>query len=336
MATSGTRPRRASSSGGDRSAAANELLALARAPSPRSRRARPVQRPPSFLREAIDTLDGTVQGLVARGQAGSLDDRDPDYIEGQMRWMAPLVDYYFRAEVRNLDRIPTRGGALLVGNHSGGLVTPDTWSMLVNFYRHFGTARPAYALAHNLVLGMPILGDWLRKLGTLPAHPDSARRALRRGATVLVYPGGDEDVFRSWQDRNRIQLARRSGFIRLALQERVPIYPIVSVGGHETALVLGDGRQIAHLFGLERFRIKSMPLVVAPPWGISPGDLLFHLPLPAKITTEIGEPIDFHRQYGELDHRDPEVVWACYHLVERRMQDILDGLAKERKLPVIG
>lgn len=316
-------------------AAARDLLALAAAP-PRARRR--AARPPSrgVLREVIDTLDGTVQGVVERGRHGSLDDRDPAFIDAQLRWLQPVADIYFRGEVRDIERIPSAGPVLVVGNHSGGLATPDTWVFMVNFMRHFGSGREAYALAHNLVMGLPGLGTWLRKVGTLPAHPDAARDALRRDAAVLVYPGGDEDVFRPWSDRNRIRLARRTGFIRLALQERVPVQPVVSVGGHETVFIAGDGRGLAHALGLERFRIKALPVVLGPPWGVSPGDMLLHLPLPAKITVQVGEPIDFHARFGRLDPRDPEVLWACYHYVERRMQTILDGLAAERRLPVLG
>jgi 1-acyl-sn-glycerol-3-phosphate acyltransferase len=323
-------PRKSSSRRASR-AVADDLLALAAAPPPR--RSSP---PPSVLREIIDTLDGTVQGVVERGRHGSLDDRDPAWIETQLRWLEPIADIYFRGEVRNIERIPASGPVLVVGNHSGGLATPDTWVFMVNFMRHFGTAREAHALAHNVVMGLPLVGTWLRRAGTLPAHPDAARAALRRGASVLVYPGGDEDVFRPWSARNQIRLAGRTGFIRLALQERVPVQPVVSIGGHETVFVASDGRRLARILGLERFRLKALPLMVGPPWGISPGDFLLHWPLPAKITVQVGEPIDFQARFGALDARDPEVIWACYHYVERRMQSMLDTLAEERRLPVLG
>jgi 1-acyl-sn-glycerol-3-phosphate acyltransferase len=291
---------------------------------------------PPLIREAIDTIDGRVMGLVEKGRHGSLAERDAEFIERQLGILGPLTDLYFRGEVRGLDNIPAEGPVLIVGNHSGGLVTPDTWVFETNFFRHFGVARPTYALAHNVVMGLPVIGTFLRRMGSLPAHPDSARIALREGAAVLVYPGGDEDVFRPWSERNRIHLARRTGFIRLALQERVPIAPVVSIGGHETVYIPSDGRALARRLGLERIRVKSLPMVFGLPWGISPGDWLFHLPLPAKITVQCGEPIDFHERFGDLDVRDPEVIWACYDYVERRMQTILDELAAERRYPVIG
>ncbi len=327
-------PRATASPRSSRQRAGDELLALAAAP-PRPRR-QTAPRTPSPLREIIDTLDGTVQGVLERGRHGSLDERDPEYMARNLRWLNYVADYYFRGEVRHLERIPATGPVLLVGNHSGGMATPDTWVFMVNYLRHFGLCRPSYALAHNIVMGLPVMGAMLRKSGTLPAHPDFARAALRKGASVLVYPGGDEDVFRTWSERNRIHLANRTGFVRLALQERVPIQPVVSIGGHETVFVASDGKKLARLLGLERFRLKALPIMFCLPWVVSPGNYLLHVPLPAKITVEVGEPIDFHATFGTLDPRDPEVLWACYHYVEQRMQGILDGLAAERRLPVLG
>jgi 1-acyl-sn-glycerol-3-phosphate acyltransferase len=294
----------------------------------------PVVGPP------VEAAEHWLSGVRDRGHHGSLSDRDPDFIERLVRWLGPICDFYFRGEVRHLDRIPASGPVLLVANHSGGLVTPDTWVFEVNYTRHFGTHRETYALAHDMVLGFPLVGSFLRRQGSVPASHGSAHAALRRGAAVLVYPGGDEDVFRSYRDRNRIQLAGRTGFVRLALEAGVPIVPVVSVGGHETCLMLGDGHRVADALGLRRFRIKALPLVVAPPWGISPGDWLLHLPLPAKITVDCGTPIDLRAHVrshlGDIDPSDPRAVQACYRYVERRMQSMLDRLASERRLPVIG
>ena len=84
---------------------------------------------------------------------------------------------------------------LLVGNHSGGNLTPDTTVFTLAFSAYFGVERRFYQLAHNLVLSMPGLG-FLRKFGTVAASPANAEKALRSGAAVLVYPGGDHEVHR--------------------------------------------------------------------------------------------------------------------------------------------
>jgi len=284
----------------------------------------------------VSRVDRELRGWRDHGHVGAVAQRDTAYVERALHWLGPLVDFWFRGEVRHLDRIPRTGPVLLVANHSGGLMTPDTWVFEVNYIRHFGTTRETYALAHDMVMGMPVIGRYLRASGALPAEHHHAERALRRGAAVLVYPGGDEDVFRSFRERNRIHLAGRTGFIRLALHTGVPIVPVVSVGGHETVLVLGDGRRLARWLGMDRFRVKSFPIVIGPPWGISPGDWLFHIPLPAKVTVDCGAPIDLRAHFGDVDPEDRDEVWRCYRYVERRMQTMLDHLAAERHLPIIG
>ena len=88
---------------------------------------------------------------------------------------------------------------LLVGNHSGGNITPDTAVFAAAFNERFGAERPFFQLAHDIVLALPWLHG-LRRYGTVGAAPETARAALAAGAAVLVYPGGDWEVHRpSWE-----------------------------------------------------------------------------------------------------------------------------------------
>lgn len=56
-----------------------------------------------------------------------------------------------------------------------------------------------------------------------------------------------------------------------------------------------------------------------------------HIPLPAKITIQVTPKVDLRERYGE----DPNVE-EIYDDTIRRMQDVLDSLSEERRLPVIG
>jgi 1-acyl-sn-glycerol-3-phosphate acyltransferase len=277
-------------------------------------------------------LAGAITGLVAgRIPPADLDERDPDYIRERLPrlWLASSL--YFRGEVRGLGNVPEEGGVLLVGNHSGGNVTPDTLVFTLAFSTYFGVERAFYQLAHNLVLSLPGLSH-LRRFGTVAASPENARRALRAGAAVLVYPGGDYDVHRpSWQ-RHRIDFGGRKGWVRLALEEDVPVVPVVAVGGQETALFLSRGGRLASALGLDRlFRLKVLPISIALPWGLNVGDMLGHVPLPAKLTLEALAPIDLRREFGP----EPDVDEVHDHVVQL-MQDTLEALAAERRFPVIG
>ncbi len=244
-------------------------------------------------------------------------------------WLAASV--WFRGEVRGLGNIPETGPVLLVGNHSGGNMTPDTTIFTLAFSSYFGVERRFYQLAHNLVLAMPTLG-MLRKFGTVAASPSNARKALESGAALLVYPGGDYEVHRpSWR-RNRVDFGDRKGFIRLALERDVPIVPVVSIGGQETALFLTRGGRLARMLAADRlFRLKVLPISLALPWGLNVGDMLGHIPLPAKITIETLPPIDLREEFGP----HPNVDEVYDHLM-RLMQDTLHALAAERRCPVLG
>ena len=114
---------------------------------------------------------------------------------------------------------------------------------------------------------MPGLG-FLRKYGTVAANPANAAKALESGAALLVYPGGDYEVHRPTWESGRVDFDGRKGFLRLALKHDVPIVPVVSVGGQETALFLTRGEGLARLLRLDRmFRLKVLPISLALPWG---------------------------------------------------------------------
>jgi hypothetical protein len=134
--------------------------------------------------------------------------------------------------------------------------------------------------------------SFLRKYGTVAASHENARAALEAGAAVLVYPGGDYEVHRPSWHRHRVDFGGRKGFIRLALDQDVPIVPVVAVGGQETALFLSRGESLAGVLGLDRLlRLKVLPVSLALPWVLNVGDMLGHIPLPAKITVEALPPI---------------------------------------------
>jgi 1-acyl-sn-glycerol-3-phosphate acyltransferase len=241
-----------------------------------------------------------------------------------------LASLYFRADVRGLHHIQRSGPVLLVGNHSGGMLAPDLFVFVLAFSTYFGVERRFYQLAHNGVVASP-LGRIVRRYGTVAADPGNAELALRSGAAVLVYPGGDYEVFRPSWESGKVDFGGRKGFIRLALEMDVPIQPVVSIGSQETALFLSRGERLAKLAGLDRLlRLKTAPIMFGLPFGFMPG-VFGHLPLPAKITVQVLPRIDLRERYGE----DPDVD-QIYDDVIWRMQDVLDSLSEQRRLPVIG
>ena len=261
-----------------------------------------------------------------------LDLRDPAYIRRTLPALRAMSAVYFRAEIRGLEHVPARGPVLLVGNHSGGILVADTFVFAQAFYDHFGADRVFHQLAHDLVFKVPGVRAVLTPYGTVPASPQNLRRALARDAAVLVYPGGDHETYRATWHSADIDFAHRTGFVRLARRLGVPIVPVVSIGGQETALFLGQGERVARLLHLHRLlRVDVVPVQLAPPWGVTLFDLPGRVPLPAKITIEVLPPIDLAAELGTGAGAD-----EGYDLVTSRMQHALDELAEERALPIVG
>jgi 1-acyl-sn-glycerol-3-phosphate acyltransferase len=257
---------------------------------------------------------------------------DPTYIRQTLPTLRMFADIYHRAEVRGLGNVPEEGAVLLVGNHSGGTLISDTFVLGQAFYDHFGPLRRFHQLAHDLVFRIPGVRASLSRYGTVPASPENMERALELDAALLVYPGGDHETYRPSWESAKIDFAGRTGFVRLALEHRTPIVPVVAIGGQETALFLGQGRQIAELLRLDRLlRVKVFPAQIGPPYGVTVMDLPGRIPLPAKITVRVLPKIDLHERLGP----DPDVDDA-YELVTGTMQRALDKLDEERRLPVVG
>jgi len=257
--------------------------------------------------------------------------RDPGFIRRTLPVWAGVLPRYFRADVRGLDRVPADGPVLLVGNHSGGNVPPDTFLLTLAFISRFGVERPFYQLAHDVVMASPV-APLLRRYGAVPASRANARAALAEGAAVLVYPGGDHETHRpSWASAT-VDFDHREGFLTLAHELDVPIVPVVSIGGQETALFLTRGERAAHVLGLDRaLRLKVLPVSLALPWGLDVGDMLGHLPLPAKVTIHLLEPIDLRARFGPEPDFD-----AVYEDVVGRMQSELTRMAEVRRFPIVG
>jgi 1-acyl-sn-glycerol-3-phosphate acyltransferase len=276
-------------------------------------------------------IEATTESVLSRIPRADLDERDPDYIREQLPGMWMLASFYFRAEVRGLHNIPAEGPVLLVGNHSGGNMTPDTTVFTLAFNTYFGVERRFYQLAHNLVLAMPGLSI-LRKFGTVAASHENAHKALDSGAALLVYPGGDYEVHRPIWDANKVDFNGRKGYVKLALEKDVPIVPVVAIGGQETSIFLSRGERLAKLLGLDRtFRLKVLPISLALPWGLNVGDMLGHIPLPAKITVEVLPAIYLREQFGQ----EPDVNEINRYVLSE-MQGKLDELAAERRFPFLG
>ena len=284
------------------------------------------------MEERRGAQGGGLSGWVAdRAGQWDLSGQDETTLQRQKFFWNLLVDYWFRMEIDGWEHVG-KPPALLIGIHSGAPFVWDAWTVGIQWWRRFGQERPLHGTAHDALMAIPVFGRYFRSMGVLPAAPDAIATALAEGRDVALWPGGEVDSLRPWAERDRANLAGRSGFVKMAILAGVPIVPIATVGGADAMPVLFRGDRLARILQLDRvLRLKVFPLAISLPWGIAPAALP-QLPLPAKIRTRFMPPI-------ELDHdparaEDDEYVDRKYREVQDSIQQGMDALARKRALPL--
>jgi 1-acyl-sn-glycerol-3-phosphate acyltransferase len=300
-------------------------------------RQRQAERQAELAREKVQgrraKQSGVAGAIAERASQWKLDGPDWEFFEKQKYLWNPLMDYWFRMEMEGWENLP-EPPALLIGIHSGAPFVWDAWTIGAQWWRHFGSSRPMHGTAHDALMAAPLIGAYFRRMGVLPAAPDSISAALAAGHDVALWPGGERDALRPWTQRDEAVLAGRTGFVKMAIRSAVPIVPISTVGGPDSMPVLARGRRIASALQLDKVaRLKLFPIAVQMPWGISPA-LLPEIPLPTKIRTAFQPPVEIDGDPERAE--DDDYVEQKYREVCRSIQAGMDTLARRRRLPLFG
>src|SRR3954464_8767359 len=280
-----------------------------------------------------EKASGAAGWVADRAGQWSLEGQDYGFMESQKFFWNSLMNYWFRMEIEGWERIP-EPPVLLVGIHSGAPFVWDAWTIGVQWWRRFGDERPLHGTAHDALMAAPLIGTYFRRMGVLPAAPDSIAAALAAGHDVALWPGGEVDSLRPWVQRDQAVLAGRKGFVRMAINAGVPIVPVATVGGPDSMPVLVRGRRLARALRLDQIaRLKMFPIGLSAPWGLAPS-MLPEIPLPTKIRTAFQPPV-------EIDHDparagDDEYVQRKYDEVQSSIQHGMDALARRRAFPLFG
>jgi 1-acyl-sn-glycerol-3-phosphate acyltransferase len=238
---------------------------------------------------------------------------DPELTE---RVFLPLVRAmyrgYWRADWLGLENVPSEGPALLVGNHAG-TVPVDAVVMKFGVLGEHPARRHVRLLAADLAFRMPVVAPMARKLGNTLACEEDARRLLRSGELVGVFPEGYKGVGKGWKNRYRLQRFGRGGFVEIALREQVPIVPVAIVGSEEIYPMIGDARLLARIAGFPYF-----PITPFFPW-LGP---LGAIPLPSKWIVEFGEPIETE-PFGPDAWQDAMLAFELTDRIRDTIQEML-------------
>jgi hypothetical protein len=224
---------------------------------------------------------------------------------------------YHRYEVSGIERLERPGSALIVGYH-GRPIAHDLCMLTVTLHERLGY------LPHAVVHGAAdkqALTRWVTDgLGFVTGDGEAMARVIARGEHVIVTPGGIREGCRSFRHRYRVDWGERTGYVRLALRHRLPIIPVAGIGIDDAFIGLNDGYALGKRLGAPARLPVWLGLGLGGIWPLS-------LPLPVKMRTVIGEPIDL-RADGDVDPRDEAALRRLHARVVGAVQALLDG---ERK-----
>jgi len=206
---------------------------------------------------------------------------DPHFLDE----VGPVLDFlyskYFRVDLRGLENIPASGAAVVVANHSGGI--PYDGALLMHgIYRDHPQHRRLRPLVASFAFRSPWMRNVVARIGGVRAAASTARELLQAGELVGVFPEGLRGVGKLFRERYRLHKFGRGGFVRLAVENDVPIIPVAIVGAEEIHPVLAKVTTLAEPMGL-----PYIPITPTFPW-LGPVGLL---PLPSKWTIQIGQPV---------------------------------------------
>ncbi|MBA3728954.1 MAG: 1-acyl-sn-glycerol-3-phosphate acyltransferase [Actinobacteria bacterium] len=155
--------------------------------------------------------------------------------------LRPLLALWFNWRFEGMEHIPRRGPVLIACNHM------SVFDPLAHAYMMVKAGRRPRFLAKSELFASAFLRAVLKGAGQIPvyrgtgsAEPlEAAKRALREGEAVLLYPEGTVTG-----NPDFLPMAAKTGVARLALACNLPVVP-VAVWGSQYVWRRGGARNLA-------------------------------------------------------------------------------------------
>ena len=196
----------------------------------------------------------------------------------------PLYRHYFSVKVLGADNVPSRGRAMLVGNHSGGIAI-DGMMVIASMFFAKNPPRLAQGMVEKFMNRLPFASMLTGKLGQFTGLPEHCIRLLEDERLLMVFPEGARGTAKLY--RERYDLVRfGTGFMRLAMRTRSPIVPFAFLGGGAAVPTIYNAVALGRMLGA--------PYVPVTPYGVP-------VPLPVKLEVEYGAPMTFEGTGAEAD-----------------------------------
>jgi len=210
--------------------------------------------------------------------------------------------YYFKVDVYGLDHVPSRGRAILVGNHSGG-VAIDGAMVMGSMLLDAEPPRLPHAMLDKFIHQFPGASQLMSRTGQFTGNPDQAKRLLEAGRLILAFPEGARGTAKLAKEADSL-VEFGTGFMRLALETNSPIVPFGFVGGGEALPTVANLKRLGRFLGV--------PYVPVTKW-------IFLVPKPTRFQLLYGKPMHFEG----TGHEPDETVHAMVEEVKERIRALI-------------
>jgi 1-acyl-sn-glycerol-3-phosphate acyltransferase/nucleoside-diphosphate-sugar epimerase len=243
---------------------------------------------------------------------------DVSYLDAYGRTLFRVLhDLYWRVEWRGLENVPPQGRAVLTGVHRGFM--PWDGVMALHLLRR-ETGRIPRFLIHPCLVKLPFLANYMTKLGGLIACQENADWVLSHDGLLGMFPEGIGGAFTLYRDAYKLGRFGRDEYVKMALRNRAPIVPFVTLGSAEIYPIL------------HRVESKLVRRVLEWPYlPITPTFPLPGLPLPSKWHTRFLAPIPVHESHGPEAADDPAIVRQISAEVRARMEAAIREMLGRRR-----
>ena len=174
-------------------------------------------------------------------------------------------------------------------------------------------------LAASVLFAIPICREMALWTGCINANRQVAERALKKGCSILVLPGGEAEQIRTQYGKEEVYLKTRKGFVKLAMKHQIPIVPSYVFGVSDYYYT----SQI--LFGPRLWLQKTLGICIPLATGL--GGSIF-CPFGIQTTVVYGEPMTFLTKIKgsptseELDAAHSKFCTALVHLFDAHKQEL--------------
>jgi 1-acyl-sn-glycerol-3-phosphate acyltransferase/nucleoside-diphosphate-sugar epimerase len=223
-----------------------------------------------------------------------------------------LHDAYWRVEIDGIDHVPARGRGVLVGMHRGFMPFDGVMALFALVTK---SGRIPRFLIHPSLTKMPFLADFMAKLGGIIACQENGDWVLQRDELLGVFPEGIRGAFTMYERAYTLGKFGRDEFVRMALRNRAPLLPFVTVGSAEIYPIL---KRVDWRWFKRYTEWPFLPITAAP------------FPLPSKWHTQFLSPMHVERDHGPEAADDPKTVHRISLDVRQRMQAAIDEMLRRR------